>query len=523
MTLKEAEPIEKAMKTQQDHIWFRAAILCIIGFTICRMVYAPFFLLAPDETNYWQWSRYLDWGYHDQAPLIAWAIKLFTLVLGHTELAVRLPSILAMAITSGYLVAMAGRWFNPRTAFGVAVLSQGIFEFNVGALLATADGIQAAGWAGAAYHVARAYENHQWRHWLLAGFWFGFGILSKYTMVIFPPCVFVYGLMSNLHRKRLATIRPYAGLCAGLLMFSPVLFWNAQHGWNSARHVAHLGGADQAFTLHFKYLGDFVAAQAGLLSPLVFLLIIAVWWRVIRKRYEPDRWIIPFLFYTSFPMFAGFTILSLHTRVYGNWPAAAYLTASVLTSAWFTGKKIWSWTIGTTYLLTGLVLLQVVWPILPLPIAIDRTATELSGWDEIGKKAGTILEQMPRPHHTFLFGLRYQTASELAFYTPGNPKTVSINRWRRPNVYDYWWQDEELIGQDGVGVVLKKEHVQTRLAQVFEKVAPPIELTITRVRPFSKGQSEEIKTVYIYKAYGFKGGIHWQPPNRRDIRVTTTY
>jgi 4-amino-4-deoxy-L-arabinose transferase-like glycosyltransferase len=511
------------MKYQTDRIYFAAAWLCIIGFSIFRVIYAQSFLLTPDETNYWQWSRYLDWGYHDQAPLIAWVIKLVTTFLGHTELSVRLPSILSLAVASFYLVAIAGRWFGAKTALNVAILSQGIFEFNVGALLATADGIQAAGWAGATYHVARAYENHTWRQWLLGGAWFGFGILSKYTMVIFLPCVYLYGLSSAVHRNRLASVRPYVGLLIGCLMFLPVIIWNAQHGWSSARHVAYIGGAGETFSLHFKYTGDYLASQAGLLSPLVFLLILTAWVFVLRKKDGPHKWIISYLFYTSFPMFALFTILSLHTRVYGNWPAAAYLTASILIAVFFAGKKIWFWTIGTAYLFTGLVLLQVVWPVLPIPATFDRTATELSGWDEIGQMADSVRRQMPRPNNTFLFGLRYQTASELAFYAPGNPKTVSINKWRRPNVYDYWWQDEALVGMDGVGVTLLNIDTQSRLAEVFEKVDPPIELIITRSKPFSKLPPEAVKTAYIFKAYGFKGGIHWQPPNQQDIRVSDTY
>ena len=49
------------------------SIMLIGGFTIARILYAQSFLLTPDETNYWQWSRHLAWGYHDQTPMIAWA------------------------------------------------------------------------------------------------------------------------------------------------------------------------------------------------------------------------------------------------------------------------------------------------------------------------------------------------------------------------------------------------------------------------------------------------------------------
>ncbi len=511
------------MNFQSDRNYLWVAWICIAGATAFRLVYAPHFLLTPDETNYWQWSRYLDWGYHDQAPLIAWAIKLFTLLLGHTELAVRLPSILAMAVTSFYLVAIARRWFSAKTALSVAILSQGIFEFNVGGLLATADGIQAAGWAGAAYHVARAYEQNAWRQWLWGGFWFGFGILSKYTMVLFLPSVYLYGLVSTTHRQRLFSIRPYAGVLLGCFMFLPVICWNASHGWNSARHVAYIGGASESFQLHIKYIGDLFAAQAGLLSPVVFVLVLMAWYRIIRKKYDPQQWILRYLFYASFPMFAFFTILSLHSRVYGNWPAAAYVTAAVLAAAFYQGKKVWSWAIGTAYLFTGLVLLQVVFPVLPLTVELDRTAVELSGWDKIGQTVDQVRLEMPRPDETFMFGLRYQIASELAFYAPGNPKTVSINRWRRPNVYDYWWRDEDLIGMDGVGVALRKETVQSQLREVFEKVDPPIPVTITRTRPLTGGVPETVKTVYVFRAYGFKGGIHWQPPDLQDIRVSDSY
>ena len=511
------------MTRDTDKQYMNAAWLWILGFTVLRLFYARLFLLAPDETNYWQWSRYLDWGYHDQAPMIAWAIRLATMALGHTEVAVRLPSLLAMALASGYLVCISGRWWGPRTAFATAVLTQGIFEFNVGGLMATADGLQAAGWAAAAYHVARGYESHTWRHWLLGGLWFGFGLLSKYTMVLFLPCAFLYGLFSPRHRHRLASVKPYCGVLLGVAVFLPVLYWNAANGWNSARHVAYIGGANEGFSLHLKYLGDLLGSQAALLSPLVFLLILWAWHRVLRKKHGTEKWICHYLFFTSFPMFAFFLLLSFHTRVYGNWPAAAFLTASVLVAALFsTQKKIWKWTLGTAYGFTALVLLQIIWPVVPIPPDMDRTAYELSGWNTLGEAAEVMRQKMPRPEQTFLFGLRYQIASELAFYTPGNPRTVSINRWTRPNVYDYWWRDAELIGMDAVGVLREDGPLGKRLGDIFERVDPPQPLTIYRTRPFSQ-KREPIKTYYLFRAYGFKGGIHWKPPNPNDIRASDTY
>ena len=523
------------MSAKSDRFYINAAWIWIIGFALFRYGYSGQFLLVPDETNYWQWSRHLAFGYHDQAPLIAWTIKLATSILGHTETGVRLPSVFALFVASAYLILIARRYVGAYAAWATALMSQAILEFNVGGLLATPDGLQAAAWAGASYHVARAYEEDGWAQWLLGGLWFGIGMLSKYTMILFLPGAFLYGLCSQNHRMRLARFRPYAGLLLGFLMFLPVIFWNAQNGWNSVRHVAYLGGANERFAIHLKYFGDFLASQAGLLSPLMFILGLWAWYLALQKPYGREKWIYTYLFFTSFPMVAAFTLLSFHSRVYGNWPAAGYLTVSILIAAFFTdrskqlshmalsrwGQKLWPWALGSAYLFTALLLIQVLWPVFPISPKLDRTARELTGWKELGTQAGRMVEAMADPKKTFLFGLRYQIASELAFYAPGQPHTVSINRWKRPNVYDYWWTDEDLIGWDAVGVTYHPDSGVTRLQQVFDRVDPPVRLDIYRDPVFARENAapEPVKTFYLYRAYGFKGGLRWIPPDRSDIRA----
>ena len=502
---------------------------CFIG----RLLYASSFLLAPDETNYWQWARHLAWGYHDQAPMIAWAIRMTTSVLGQTELAVRLPSVLAMTAASVYLVLIARHWFSPRIALCTVLLSQSILIFNIGGLLATADGLQGLAWVAASYHVARAFENNGWRQWFLAGGWFGFGMLSKYTMVLFLPCVFVFGLASSLHRRLFASIKPYLGCAVGMMMFLPVILWNAANNWNSVRHVAYIGGVDEQAVLHLKYFGDYIATQAGLLSPLVFFMIGAGWLWVIRKKYPREKWIIPYLCATSLPVFGFFALLSLHTRVYGNWPCAGYLTATVLAAVSVemkhrgkgfapqkSGHAFWRWTLISSYAITAVVLIQVLLPILPIAARHDRTAYEIRGWDRLGNQVAQIKSDMPHPERTFLFGLRYQIASELAFYVPGKPLTVAINRWNRPNVYDYWWQDSDLIGQDGIGVI-RNGQSRTRLLEIFDRVDDPESFDVYRPSIWQRESTspEPVKTLYIYRCYGFKGGLRWIPSNRHDIRA----
>lgn len=511
------------------------AWICIGLFTLARLLYVPFFLLTPDETNYWQWGRHLAWGYYDQAPMIAWTIRLATLFLGDTELAVRLPSVAAMTIASIYLVLLARRWFGSQIAWQTALMSQSVFIFNVGGLMATADGLQGAAWVATAYYAACALESGRWRPWLISGVWFGFGMLSKYTVVLFLPCIVAHVVFTSHHRHHLKSIKPYIAYGIGALMFLPVVIWNANNDWNSVRHVAYIGGANEAFGFHFNFFFEFLLSQAGLLTPLIFFLMVAGWYRLGRDKLGSQEWIYAFLGWTSFPIIAGFSLLNFHSRVYANWACFGYLTAIVLISAIFaprdevasnaTGRtrggapRLWYWTMGVSYALTLLVLLQVVYPILPIPAKLDRIADETQGWDQLGEHVGRIHQAMPNPGQTFIFGLRYQIASELAFYVPDNPHTVSINRWNRPNVYDFWWREDHLLGRDAVGCIEGKFSEQ--LSTIFNRVelVGPYYVYRTQIFPGSHGRQEPYKTFYIYRCYGFKGGLNWIPSRKDDIRA----
>ena len=151
---------------------------------------------------------------------------------------------------------------------------------------------------------------------------------------------------------------------------------------------------------------------------------------------------------------------------------------------------------------------------------MDRTISEIKGWKQLGLSVDRVHAAMPRAGQTFLFGLNYQIASELAFYVPDNPHTVSINRWNRPNVYDYWWNDDDLIGQDAIGV-LEDGKSRARLLQIFERVAEPETFQVGLDSLSLKHRIEPAKTVkkfYFYRCYGFKGGLRWIPRDAADVR-----
>ncbi|HEY7675670.1 MAG TPA: glycosyltransferase family 39 protein, partial [Candidatus Methylomirabilis sp.] len=54
--------------------------------------------LSPEEAQYWDWSRRLDWSYYSKGPGIAYLIALATRLGGDSALAIRLPALLAGAL-----------------------------------------------------------------------------------------------------------------------------------------------------------------------------------------------------------------------------------------------------------------------------------------------------------------------------------------------------------------------------------------------------------------------------------------
>ena len=78
----------------------KAAIAVLILLTAIRLVVAAWTPLAPDEAYYWVWSHDLQWGYLDAPPMVAWWIRVGTLIAGQGALGVRLLAPVSAALGS---------------------------------------------------------------------------------------------------------------------------------------------------------------------------------------------------------------------------------------------------------------------------------------------------------------------------------------------------------------------------------------------------------------------------------------
>jgi dolichol-phosphate mannosyltransferase len=253
--------------------WRLAAGLIAYAFAL-RLIYAGCVEMMPEETYYWSYSQHLDFGYLDHPPMVAWLIRIGTTLFGQTEFGVRAGALCCGAITSIFVYKLTRNLFGEAGALAALLLAQVLPYFFLSGFLMTPDAPLAAAWAASLYFLERALIGNQSRAWLLAGLCLGIGMISKYTIAILAPVTLAFMAWDPKSRHWWHRKEPYLAALLALAVFSPVLVWNAQHGWASfafqtSRRVAE---APQ-FALH-KLLGSIIV----LLTPTGLLAVAGVLW-----------------------------------------------------------------------------------------------------------------------------------------------------------------------------------------------------------------------------------------------------
>jgi len=252
-----------------ETVFTKRNTIIIVGLLILWKMYLSATLqLHPDEAYYWMWSRHLDFGYFDHAPLIAYAIKLTTL-FSQQELWVRFTGILGALITSAAAWILTMQLFHDRKIASVSVITLNVLPLTLaGSLLITPDIPAFLFWGLTVFLYWQIVATRKVRYWYFMGISFGLSLLSKYTGVLIAPCLFLFMILTD-ERRWFKTIHPYAAFVLGCAFFLPVLYWNSKHQWISFSYqLGHgLGGANYSLGKVITYLGG----QMLVASPFIWL------------------------------------------------------------------------------------------------------------------------------------------------------------------------------------------------------------------------------------------------------------
>jgi len=408
---------------------------CVVAFTaLLRLLYCFQVELMPEEAYYWNYARHLDIGYLDHPPMTAWLIRLGTAVFGANEFGVRAGAILCGAITAYFGYRLARNVFGLTAALSVLVLTQALPYFFLSGILMTPDAPLCAAWAACLYFLERALIAQRAGAWVWAGLCLGLGLISKYTIGLLGFAALLFCVLDPPSRPWLRRGAPYAGVLVAVLVFSPVIIWNAQHDWASftfqtARRLAEA----PRFSVH-----KLIASAMVLITPTGVVAVAAALWRP--ETGESTKKASQLLRLAVLTPLAVFTAFSLRHEVKLDWTGAPWVAALPLMAvgmgqptvelanrlrSWI--RAAWVPTVVTMGLVYSAGLYHLV---LGIPGAGYGKHMELVpvGWRDLGRQIHALSADYQRRTgvEPLVVGMdRYAIASELAFYASDQSKSVS--------------------------------------------------------------------------------------------------
>lgn len=483
------------------------ACLLVLAVFIARVVYlfwlSPWELLG-DEAYYWEWSRHLDLCYYEKGPGLAYLVAASVRVLGVSEGAVRLP----MAVCSALAAWGVGRLTlgvsggNARAALYAVVFFVLLPAFQANAQICTQDGPLILCWvalSATGLQLVRRWEDGAAgvSHWVVVAVLLGIASLLKQSALLFLLSPVAYAVVRRrqiVWTRRLVFHLAAATICYAAVV-SPMIIWNARHGWPTFAHtLGHLGaaGGDHDVTSDRRFdprwFLSTAGAQVGAFGPaaIVLMVLASRWamrsWSADPARFRDRLWMLC----CALPGIGFYLALSLTKPVLGNWPFPCFVTLVVLVGemaavelpryrdrleAWRAAGRVggrprtwfrscWDVTVGY-----GLV----AWMLLSFPVMLARlpvlgktvqrgVLTKMTGHRAAAGpvQAARDAARVRTGREPLLVARYYMTAALYAFYLPDHPVVFNAGTQlgKRRTAYDYWADTDltspTLLGRDAL-------------------------------------------------------------------------
>jgi 4-amino-4-deoxy-L-arabinose transferase-like glycosyltransferase len=431
-------------------------------------IFSMLFPMVTDEAYYIDWARRASWpagGFFDHPPMVSWIASLTRIF--HDIHAARI-CVWALNLSSLFFTWKTARLLlGEKSHLAVLTLSTSFGGIAASTLLTPDTGMIAC-WNAAIYFALRAIrENPRW--WIIAGAVAGFGLWSKYTMILIGP-VFIYGMWAD-HRKQLSCKWPWIGAFVMALVFTPHVYWQSQNNWltfkfqfghgfsinQRVESLSNLPNADEpkdinspeyalvnklndviAQTGAFKdmlkkprpeksklekqlaYLGDFIGGVLGLWG--IFILVFGA--ELLRKYRNKEvassfnknqsglitaSALFPILFFGSIAPFS---------KIEANWPAMHMSAMSILLIGWLSPSAQRVRAAAFVHLfIAGLLLASIQWPNFIPASRNNRLLVETKGFPELGQFVKKRYSGHPLAVDS------YQLKSAIAYFAPEIPVT----------------------------------------------------------------------------------------------------
>lgn len=398
--------------SQQGHATSGKAWAVFLGLTSLLTIYRLWAVdhsgmsLFFDESQYWDWSRHMAWGYYSKPPMVAAEIWLSTHLFGSGVLGVKTVAMLIYPLTAVALVGLARTLWPGDTGVRIGWTAGGLFLTMplVGLLgmVVSTDGPLLLCWTLAAWMLWKAQQQDRPLYWVLCGLAVGLGIMSKYTMAAFAITALVTMWMVPGPRRGLLRTGPWLAALAAALVVSPNIWWNIQNDFPTLQHTADIttkstrgGGIGPALV--------FLIGQVAAVGPVA---VFGAWWLRRRGTASVQQ---HYLLAMSLPLLVIAVLQALRADAHVNWAAPALIGIVLLLATRLaptssdTSGHINNMTTGRTWLLaallsnlalTGLIFHAQELAAGRLPARFD-ILVRMKGWPQAYAQLAEIRKQAP--------------------------------------------------------------------------------------------------------------------------------
>jgi len=490
-----------------------SAVLWLIALSgVGRLVVAWGNGLCFGESYYFSCAVHPSLSYFDHPPLSMLLGALSLQASGEVgRLVLRWPFIALFAGTTWLMFVLGRRLFGPWPGAYAALLLNlsPILSLSVGVYFQPEGPLMffslACVWC-LAHLLVGPPPRRPLAWWAATGVMLGLAMLSKYAAVLLVIGAGLHVLTRRDQRHWLARPGPYLALGIALLLFSPVLVWNARHEWISFVFQSTRGLDDYA-GIRPEWLLRNIAGQSLTLLPwlwagLLFELITAL----TRRSAGPERRFIAWLAVTPIALFTAVAAYSSASLHHFHWPTPGYLLLFLplgdrVSRGLARGNAAYRWGLGAT-VATSVAVLTVLTTHIgtgwlkdlpgfakPLEGIEDPTfeCVDFTGLERAFAERGLLDRK-----DLFVFSDWWFRAGKVDYALRGKLPVLAFTR-ADPRGFAFFDRSERWLGRDGILVTTKTAaEVSGHFGPYFARIIPLGEVDVGR-----PGRSEF--KLYLYR------------------------
>jgi 4-amino-4-deoxy-L-arabinose transferase-like glycosyltransferase len=324
--------------------------------------------------------------------------------------------------------------------------------------------------------------------WVVAGLAAGGALLSKYHGVLLAPGYLLLAVFEPKARWALRGAGPYLAAGVALGMATPVVLWNARHGWASVafQGARAIGGGFRPGEALATVGGQMLYLLPWIGLPLAWVLMAGVRkYRSEGTATERTLWA-----FGAVPI-VTFFLIAFMKPVFPHWGLIGFATLIPLLAARWAGKfatrppalvrrllvvglaPVVIGLIGVAQARTGFLTYRVDVRATPRALAADPTL-DLAGWREIAAGA----RRFARPGE-FVFTGHWYSSGQVAFAMPEGSVVLCYSA--DPRSFGIWSRPNDWVGRDGVLVAVDDRSAEPGCFEpYFKQIKPAGDFWVSR-------------------------------------------